>query len=103
MYWFRRTTCPTLTNLKLKLLTRYTHQLFVRLLALKPVIGPLFPSFPPPILFQGQSPLVMEHDTGWLSLPTILALERGSHLLLFLFLGRDVCLYRGTVFVNVAL
>jgi hypothetical protein len=102
MYWFRRTTCPTLTNLKLKLLTRYTHQLFVRLLALKPVRGPLFPSFPPPILFQCQSPLVMEHDTGWLSLPTVLALERGSHLLLFLFLGRDVRLYRGTVFVNVA-
>ena len=88
--------------MKLKLLSRHTHQLFVRLLTLKSVLGPLFSSFPPPILFQCQSPLVMEHDTGWLSLPTVLALERGSHLLLFLFLGRDVRLYRGTVFVNVA-
>jgi hypothetical protein len=83
-------------------MTRHAHQLFVLLFSLKSVLGPLFPSFPPPILFQCQSPLVIEHVTGWLSLRTVFALEVGSHLLLFLFLGRDVRLYHGTGFVNVA-
>jgi hypothetical protein len=63
----------------MKILTRHVHQLFVRQLTLKPV----------------------EHVTGWFSLPTVFALEVGSQLLLFLFLGRDVRLYLGTDFVDV--
>ena len=100
-YKFRHTTFPTLKKMKLKFLTRHVHQLCIRLFVIKSVLGTLFLSSPPPILIQCQSPLVIEHDTDWLYLPTVFALEVGSHLLLFLFLGRDVCLYRGTVFVNV--
>jgi len=55
MYWFRRTTCPTLTNLKLKLLTRHTHQLFVRLIALKPVPETFVQQNMPPCFPQNQA------------------------------------------------